>query len=81
MCAHILCSMANITLSIDDDLLQRGRSYAQSRGTSLNALVRKLLDETVSSPDATVDSLIESLKQSTGNSRGKRINRNELHRH
>ena len=73
--------MANVTLSIPDDLLNRGRSYAQARGTSLNALVRELLDETVSNPESAVDSMIERLRQSAGDSKGVKINREELHRH
>lgn len=73
--------MANVTLSIPDDLLRRGRSYAQARGTSLNALVRELLDETVSLPDSAVDSMIERLKQSAGDSKGVKITREELHRY
>jgi len=73
--------MANVTLSIPDDLLKRGRSYAQARGTSLNALVRELLDETVSNPESAVDSMIERLRQSTGDSKGVKITRAELHRY
>lgn len=73
--------MANVTLSIPDDLLKRGRNYAESRGTSLNALVRQLLDETVSSPESVVDSMIERLRQSVGDSQGVKINREELHRY
>jgi hypothetical protein len=73
--------MANLTLSIPDDLLKRGRAYAQARGTSLNALVRELLGETVSSPDSSVDSMIERLRQSAGDSKGVKIVREELHRY
>ena len=39
--------MKNITLSIDDDLLERGREYARSHNISLNALVRRLLQNVV----------------------------------
>jgi hypothetical protein len=39
--------MPNITLSIDDDLLEAGRKYAKEHNTSLNALVRELLSKTV----------------------------------
>jgi lysophospholipase L1-like esterase len=39
--------MPNITLSMDDDLLEAGRRYAQEHNTSLNALVRDLLAKTV----------------------------------
>lgn len=73
--------MANVTLSIPDDLLKRGRSYAKARGTSLNALVRELLDDTVSNPEAAIDSMIERLKQSSGDSKGAKIHREELHRY
>jgi len=73
--------MANLTLSIDKELLRRGRSYAQARGTSLNALVRKLLSDTISSPDAAVDAMIERLRQSAGDSKGIRISREDLHRY
>lgn len=73
--------MSNITLSIDDDLLNRGRSYAQARGTSLNALVRKLLDEAVSSPEASVDLMIERLRQTSGDSKGMKISRDDLQRY
>ena len=73
--------MANLTLSIEDELLERGRRYAQARGTSLNALVRKLLNDAVSNPDALVDAMIERLRQSSGDSKGRRISREELHRY
>ncbi|HSP42081.1 MAG TPA: DUF6364 family protein [Luteolibacter sp.] len=73
--------MANITLSIDDELLNRGRSYARARGTSLNALVRKLLVDAVSYPDASVDAMIERLKQTAGDSKGEKFIREELHRY
>ncbi len=39
--------MPNITLSIDENLLEAGRRYAQEHNTSLNALVRELLAKTV----------------------------------
>lgn len=73
--------MANVTLSIDDDLLSRGRQYAEARGTTLNALFRKLLDDAVSSPDASVDAMIERLRQSSGDSKGIRFSREELQRY
>jgi len=72
--------MANLTLSIDEELLQRGRSYAHACGTSLNALVRKLLNDTLASPDASVDAMIERLRRSSGDSKGIKISREELHR-
>lgn len=73
--------MANLTLSIDDELLIRGRNYAQARGTSLNSLVRKLLVDAVSTPDALVDSMVERLRQTSGDSKNVRFSREELHRY
>lgn len=39
--------MKNITLSIDDSILQAGRAYARSHNMSFNVLVRKLIEQTV----------------------------------
>ena len=38
--------MPNITLSIPEELLQEGRKYAKKNNTSLNALIRDLLQRT-----------------------------------
>jgi len=47
--------VAIITLSIDDDLLNRSRSYVQAHGSSLNALLRSLLSDAASAPDTSVE--------------------------
>jgi len=39
--------MPNITISIDDNLLKSGRQYAEKHQTSVNALIRNLLEQTV----------------------------------
>ena len=39
--------MKNITLSIDEDILQAGREYARVHDMSFNVLVRKLIEQTV----------------------------------
>ena len=36
--------MANLTLAIDDDLLRRARVRAAEQGTSVNAVVRELIE-------------------------------------
>ena len=41
--------MKNITLSMPEDLLKKGREYAAKHGTTLNALIRKLLKSMVQS--------------------------------
>jgi predicted transcriptional regulator len=43
--------MKNITLAIDDDLLEKSRALAGKRGTTLNAMVRGLLSESVEQED------------------------------
>jgi hypothetical protein len=72
--------MKNITLSIDENLLTRGRAYASKHHTSLNTLVRDLLKQTVDPPSTDwVDELVELSKQSTGNSNGWKWNREEIY--
>ena len=39
--------MKNVTLSIDEDILQAGREYARVNNMSFNVLVRKLIKQTV----------------------------------
>ena len=39
--------MPNITISIDEKLLKIGREYAEEHHTSVNALIRNLLEQTV----------------------------------
>ena len=41
--------MANITLKIDDQILEKARRLAIHRNTSINAIVRKKIEEFVSS--------------------------------
>lgn len=49
--------MANITLKIDDDLLQKARQLAGKRKTSINAIVRQRIVEFIESdlgPEAAI---------------------------
>lgn len=39
--------MPNITLALDKELLGKARDYAERKGTTVNALVRALLGETI----------------------------------
>lgn len=71
--------MKNITLSIDKEILRRGRDYARRHNISFNALVRRLVEQTVSE-DSTqwIDetfSLMDSAKASSG---GEKWSREEL---
>jgi Family of unknown function (DUF6364) len=40
-------TMKNITLAIDDDVLDRARAYADKHGTTVNALVREHLSSLI----------------------------------
>jgi hypothetical protein len=71
--------MPNVTISIEESLLKKGREYARKHRTSLNALIRKLLKENV---DNSNDWLRESFKlmdEANGNSKGDKWKRDELH--
>ena len=39
--------MKNITLALDEKIIQKGRRYASKHNLTLNSLVRKLLEQTV----------------------------------
>lgn len=44
--------MKNVTLSADEDLIERGREYARNRKSTLNALFREWLSTLVAQQDA-----------------------------
>ena len=73
--------MANVTLTIDEDLLRRARIRALEQGTSVNALVREYLDEYVGA-DRSREALRrfrERAERSTAASGGRRASRDELY--
>ena len=39
--------MPNVTISLDEDLLKAGRRYAEKHQLSINALIRKLLEQAI----------------------------------
>ena len=70
----------NITLSLDDEVLEAGRSYAQRHQTTLNALVRELLVKTViADRQAAVQEMFRLMDAYPGNSRDQRWTRDELY--
>ena len=54
--------MANLTLSIDSDLLKKSRKIAIDKDTSVNALVREFLEGLVRREIITTDDVIIQLK-------------------
>ena len=72
--------MANITISIDEILLKKGREYARKHQISLNRLIRKLLSQTVESDRLIwLDECFEIMDKAKGNSRGQVWNREDLY--
>jgi len=43
--------MAKLTLSVDERVIERAKTYAAARGTSLSGLVEKMLDLAASGSD------------------------------
>lgn len=62
--------MANLTLTIDDDVLHRARLRALEQRTSVNALVRQFLESYAGTSDAelAVKELLELAERSTASS-------------
>jgi predicted transcriptional regulator len=74
--------VANITLKIDEELLEKARRLALRRKTSINAIVRKRLEEFVSgdlSREAAVKGLEAFFRQSRARVGTKTWTRDELH--
>lgn len=73
--------MANITLSIDDRLLQRARDVAASMDTTLNGLVRSYLRQVAdgNSPSETGREFRELSLEHQGCSNGWTFDRDEIH--
>ena len=71
----------NITLSIDEKLVERARRLAAAHGTSLNQMIRRLLEEAAAA--SSVDHLVEELEElwaaDEGDSRGQAWRRGELY--
>ena len=69
----------NITLSIDEQVVIKAREKASALGKSLNQMIRDYLQSIAGGDDP--EGSIEELKRlsGTGNSRGWRFNRDEIH--
>ncbi len=69
----------NLTLSIDEQLVERARQRADALGKSLNQLIRDYLQKLAGGDDP--DQSIREFRQLSGkgDSRGWRFDRNEIH--
>ena len=73
--------VVNVTLSIDEELIQQARRRAEAMGTSVNQLVREYLEQLVGKTDPDGDAAeFERLSRlAQGDARGWKFNREELH--
>ena len=72
--------MPNITLSMDEKLMEAGRRYAREHHTSLNALIRKLLAGTVApKSEDWLQNTFQLMDQAKGDSKGKKWKREDLY--
>ena len=75
-----MCAM-NLTLSVDEDVVERARKVARARGTSLNALVREYLESLAGKRrgEEVARAMRKFWTESPGNSGGWKFNREELY--
>lgn len=73
--------MANLTLSLDDELLQKAREAAVREHTSVNALVREYLKQYVNARERRLRALdvLDQLAERTDSSSDERWSRESLH--
>jgi len=72
--------MKNITLALDEEILDAGRDYAQRHQTTLNALIRELLMKTVlTDREAAVREMFRLMDKHPGNSQGRSWTREDLY--
>ena len=72
--------MPNITISLDEDLLKSGRRYAEEHQTSMNALIRKLLEQTVRvQSEDWLEECFNLMDRAKGNSEGRKWKREDLY--
>ena len=77
---HIISvKVKNVTLSMPEDLIQRGRSYAKKHGTTLNEMIRDLLRKKVLNDSEDSLSRIIALAEEMEPEEECEWNRNEAH--
>ena len=74
--------MPNVTISLSEELLEASRKYATRHRTSLNAMIRDLLEQrVVRAHDNWADELFKAMDRAKGNSNGWKWNREEIQRY
>ena len=73
--------MRNVTLSLDKEILRRGREYAKRHNISFNALVRRLVEQTVTEGSSQwLEDTFSLMDKTNPSSKGGKWTRDELHR-
>lgn len=71
----------NLTLSADDEVVERARETARQQGTSLNELIRQYLERLAGTAgsDQVADDLERLWKRRSGRSKGARMRREDAY--
>ena len=73
--------MRNITIALDEKVIKAGRAYAQKNNTSLNGLIRTLLEQTVMPTSKHwLDECFKLMDQAQVHSQGAQWQREDLYR-
>lgn len=71
--------MRNVTLTMDEQLIERGREYARRRGMSFNVLIREQLHKLVYQESDWTDVTFCAMDEAAGGSRGRTWRRDDLY--
>lgn len=74
--------MANLTISVDKEILLKARQRALQQGTSVNAILRAYLEQYAGGDEIhrrTTEAILELAERSSASSEGHRWSRDELH--
>jgi plasmid stability protein len=74
--------MANLTISVDDELLREARVRAVQDGTSVNRLLREHLERYVRGPlgsSQATDEILKLAQDAKARRGGRRFSRDDLH--
>jgi hypothetical protein len=71
----------NLTISVNDEVVQKARKRAEQLGTSVNQLVREYLEELAgkSDPERDATEFVRLSRISQGDSKGWKFDREEAH--
>jgi len=74
--------MANLTITLDDELLRKARIRAAELGTSVNAVIRQHLEQWTGVPEErrrAIARILKDARRSTYSSGGRKWTRDELY--